>query len=57
MYVYVMTQEGCDEMLRRGFKLIKKNESCNLWCFENNGTDMMTFDLSYPHIVSDILTF
>ena len=59
----MMCKEGRDAMFAMGYKLIKSNDACGIWCFENKRyfedgeCEKMNFELDYPHVISDTLTF
>lgn len=56
MFVYVMDIVHRDKLLQMGYQLVKADESNGVWCFENK-QDTLMFELDFPCVVSDILTF
>lgn len=61
-FVYVMSYEDKEKMLKLGFNLIKSDIANNIWVFEN--ADVMTFETEdrisgagIAFILSDMLTF
>lgn len=57
-FVYVMDEASKDELLQRGFALLKEDTKNSLWVFENK--EPYAFELEgieCPHVLSDTLTF
>lgn len=61
-FVYVMSVEDKEKMVKMGFSIIKSDPNNNIWVFEN--PDVMNFesgdkisDAGISCIMSDILTF
>ena len=56
-FIYVMDKKAKKVLLSKGYKLLKVDEENSIWCFENQESEDMEFDLGVPHVLSDILTF
>ena len=55
-FIYVFNQEAKQKMLEKGFRLLKSDDRCNMYAFEDNG-NMYFEDLGISFLRSDTLTF
>ena len=55
-FIYVFSQSDRDEMLFKGFLLLKSDQHNNMYVFLNEG-DLALDDLGISYILSDKLTF
>lgn len=59
-FIYVMDKKGKKELLKKGFALLKEDETNSIWVFENkyaNDEACFNLDVQCPHVLSDVLTF
>lgn len=60
-FIYVMDKKAKKELLKKGFTLLKEDETNNIWVFENKyaNDEATCFELNIKcfHVLSDVLTF
>ena len=56
-FVYVMDKASKEELLNKGFLLLKEDERNSIWVFENKEPYAFTLDVAASYVLSDVLTF
>lgn len=57
-FIYIFTQEGYDDMVRRGYELLKEDRANGIWVFVNKDPEDMEFsDRNYNAVLSNVVTF
>lgn len=54
-FIYVFCKDAADTLAANGYKLLKADERCSYYVFENKQEVKFSLDVSY--ILSDTLTF
>lgn len=57
MFIYVMTEEAKEELLRNGYELVKSDDDVKIWVFENKCPENFSQQYNFAYVVSDVLTF
>ena len=56
-FIYVMDDALKDELLSRGYKLVKVDPTNKIYVFANKSEDTSKFELNGLHVFSNVLTF
>ena len=56
-FIYVFQEEAKDALEKRNLKLIKYDERNKLWVFENQNNNSFEFELDFPFVLSNTLSF
>jgi hypothetical protein len=54
-FIYVYKEEDKDRLMNLGFKLLKKDDKNEIWCFMNTDSSQEVFDFGV--LYSNTLTF
>lgn len=56
-FIYVMDDALKDELLSRGYQLVKTDSTQKIYVFANNKEETAKFELNGLHVFSNVLTF
>lgn len=54
-FIYVFTKEAHDDMVKRGYELMKEDRENGLWIFLNNDPDNLEFSSEYQVVLSNVI--
>lgn len=56
-FIYVFDEKAMESLLKRNYRLLRKDEENNIWIFENSAPENYDFELEFPHILSNTMRF
>ncbi len=56
-FIYVFQEEAKDALEKREFKLLKFDKRNKVWIFENKKINSFEFELEFPFVLSNTLSF
>lgn len=56
-FIYVFQEEAKEALEKRQYKLLKHDKRNKVWIFENPNINSFEFELDYPFVLSNTLSF
>lgn len=54
-FIYVFNERARNDLLKRGFTLLREDTMNKIWIFENKDPEAIDFELDYQCVLSNVL--